>query len=263
MAAPTRRWMIIVTSTIAFAMGYLIARFTYLIGLAGFGWIEGRDPLITAHDVTFQSAGPALAETGGLFLVLGAAIALALIYPGPGPYGVARMSVLWTMIHLFREGLQVIVTAPFVADSAGAKLFARAGLGGQTAVFVSVVAAVVLVGMGMLLAGSFLRFSPERQLVEDRAGRIKFLALVAAVPWIIGSAIVAAVLGTGSGLALGIIVSGIIVLTVLAGGLIVEVPDTWNPTPASVPIVPAVLLAVLIWVFVAIPDAGISILSGG
>ncbi|NOY56278.1 MAG: hypothetical protein GXP34_09865 [Actinobacteria bacterium] len=250
---------VVVTSCLTFVFGYVMAQLLYLGGLAGFGWIEGRQPVLSHAAVTFEAAGPDLALAGGLLTVFGVGVVLLLVYPGPGPHGVARLTVLWTMLHLFRTGLQVILAAPFDPDGIGAAIAASADLPERFLGILAGVAAAAVFGMGMMAAPAFLKFAPRASLLETRVSRVRVMLLVAAVPWLIGGAIVAAFMFPDPGLALGLIASGVIVLGALAIAPITGVDRQWSPTVPTVPVVPAVLVAALFWLFVFALRPGVAI----
>ena len=251
--------MVVVTSCLTFVFGYVTAQLVYLGGLAGFGWIEGREPVLSHTAVTFQAAGPDVALAGGLLTVFGVAIVLLLVYPGPGPHGVARLTVLWTMLHLFRTGLQVILAAPFDPEGIGAAIAASSWLPERFLGILAGVAAAAVLGMGMMAAPAFLKFAPRASLLETRVSRVRVMLLVAGVPWLIGGALIAAFVFPDPGLAFGLITSGVIVLGALATAPIVSVDHQWRPTAPGIPVVPALLVAVLFWLFVFALRQGVPI----
>lgn len=259
MAERPSSWLVVVTSAVAFAVGYLLSRLVYLVGLAALGWIEGAEPAMSATEVTFGTTPQNLVLAGGFLAVIGLAVALAFVFPGPGPYGVARMSVLWTMLHLFREGLQLLITGPFLDDSPGATLLAGFDIGDQTAAVVAGVAAVVLLGVAMLTAGPLIRFAPSKGLVESRGGRFRFALLTAGVGWLGGGLLVVATLSPDPTLATGLIVSAVMVLVLVAGASAASPSDTWTPTEPGVPWIPVVLLGVLVWLFRFVLDTAVAV----
>jgi len=251
--------MVVVTSCLTFAVGYALAQLVYLAGLAGFGWIEGREPVLSHTAVTFQAAGPDLALSGGLLAVFALGIVLLLVYPGPGPHGVARMTVLWTMLHLFRTGLQVVLAAPFESDRIGASIATSAGIPENFLGILAGVAAAVVLGMGIMAAPAFLKFAPRASLLETRGGRVRVMLLIAGVPLLIGGALVAALMLPDSGLLFSLIASAVIVVGALVTAPIVGVDHKWDPTVPAIPIMPAVLLVVLYWLFAFALRPGIDI----
>ncbi len=259
MAERPSSWLVIVTSAVAFAVGYLLSRLVYLTGLAALGWIDGSQPAMSATEVTFGSSPQNLVLAGGFLAVVGLGVALAFVFPGPGPYGVARMTVLWTMLHLFREGLQLLITGPFLADSPGATLLAAFGVEGSTPSIMAGIAAVVLLGVTMLTAGSFIRFAPSKAVVETRSGRLRFVLLSAGIGWLAGGLLVIATLSPDPTLATGLIVSAVMVLVLIAGASIATPPDKWTPTEPDVPWIPVVLLGVLVWLFRFVLDTAVPI----
>jgi len=247
MARPRPSLLVVVSSSIAAAFGFLIARFVYLAGLAGLGWIEGRDPFMSHSEVVFRSAGPQLADAGGVLVVLGLGILLAVVLPGPGPYGVARLTVLWTTISLLALGLLSFVTAPFT-DAGGIVLF---GLDvSDTAVWlIAGVAAVALIGIGLFTGPFFLRFAPKRSLVDSAQKRTRFAALIVGVPWLVGGGIAIATLVPMEDLLIWVGLVAVVAISAIAA-LSASAPDPrWDPTIPRWPVVPAVLLIAFVWVF--------------
>ncbi len=251
--------MVVVTSCLTFVVGYALAQLVYLAGLAGFGWIEGREPVLSHTAVTFQAAGPDLALAGGLLAAFGLGVVLLLVYPGPGPHGVARMTVLWTMLHLFRTGLQVIVAAPFDADSIGASIAVNAGMPENFLTILAGVAAAAVLGMGLMAAPAFLKFAPRASLLEARGGRVRVMLLLTVVPLVVGGAVIAAFMVPDPGLLFSLAASGVIVLGAVVTAPIVGADLKWSPTVPGLPIVPVVLGGLLYWVFAFALRPGIDI----
>lgn len=240
---------VVLSSCIAFAVGFLLAKLAYLVGLAGFGWIEGREPELGHAGVVFRVSGPMLADAGGLILVVGLGIVLLLVLPGPGPYGVARLTVLWTMLHMFLIALLLLILAPFRPEGIASTLAGQLGVPDSFMWIVAAVAGVVVIGIGLAAGPFFLRFAPSRGIVEQRADRIRFGLLLVGVPWVIGGLIVYFSLRPMDDLLLSIALAAVVVVMSVAGIAASTVDPKWDPTVPKWPIVPAVILVVLVWVF--------------
>jgi hypothetical protein len=256
----TRRELkVVVSSCLAYAVGALLAWLTYLVGLAGFGWIEGREPAMGHAEVIFRAAGPMLADAGGLLAVIGLGVVLLAVLPGPGPHGVARLTVLWTMLHLFLVALLRLVLAPFRPEGIGATLAGQMGIPDTFMWILAAVAAVAVIGMGLAAGPFFLKFAPARRLVEERPDRARFGLMFVGLPWLIGSIIVYFTLRPTDDLLLSIGLAAVVVVFAITAMTAAVVGPKWDPTMPAWPIVPAVLLAVLIWVFGFGLRAGIDI----
>jgi hypothetical protein len=240
---------LIVTSCIGYALGFLIARFVYLLGLAGFGWLEGREPFLSHNQVVFNAAGSTLADAGGLLTVLGLGVVLALILPGPGPRGVARLTVLWTVLHVFLFGAQIILVAPFQSTGVGAILAGYVGLPDTFVWILAGVAAAAILGMGFIAGPFFLTFTPGRQHAEDRSARLRLAVLIVALPWLAGGIVAAVVLAPFEGLWLSIGLAAVVVIVSIVAMVSSALGQRWDPTTPTLPIVPGLILVVLIWVF--------------
>jgi len=110
-----------------------------------------------------------------------------------------------------------------------------------------------------MAAPAFLKFAPRASLLETRVSRVRVMLLVGAVPWLLGGALVVLLMFPDPGLAFGLITSGVIVLGALASAPIVGANRQWNPTVPKIPVVPAVLVAVLFWLFVFVLRPGVAI----
>jgi hypothetical protein len=240
---------LVVTSCFAYAFGFLAARFAYLLGLAGFGWVEGREPFLSHNQVVFNAAGSILADAGGLIVVLGLGVVLTAILPGPGAHGVARMTVLWTALHAFLFALQIILVVPFQSDGIGATLAAYGKLPDLAVWILAGVAAAVVVGMGFFAGPFFLKFAPKREHFEERWVRLRLALLIIAVPWLIGSVIAAIALWPFEGLLLSIGLAAIVVAISVVAMASSSLDQKWDPTKPTMPIVSGLLLVALIWVF--------------
>jgi hypothetical protein len=244
-----RMFMLVTSSSIAYAFGFLIARLVFLLGLAAFGWIEGREPFLSHGEVVFNAAGPELADLGGLLVVLGLAIVLLLVLPGPGPHGVARLTVLWTMLHLFLVALQTILAAPFNESGIGATIAGYLHVPDRFLWILAAVAGVAIIGMGIATGPFLLRFAPKRALVEDRQSRLRFLVWLAVVPWLVGGVVAIVALWPFDGLLLSIGLTAVLVVAAVIAGAAAGVGPKWDPTIPTWPIVAAVLLVIVFWLF--------------
>jgi len=181
--------------------------------------------------------------------VLGLGIVLALVLPGPGPHGVARLTVLWTMLHMFLFAAQIILLAPFQSTGVGATLAGYVNLPDTFVWILAGVAAAAILGLGFIAGPFFLTFAPRRGLAEDRAARLRLALLIVGVPWLVGGIIAAASLQPFEGLLLSMGLAVILVIVSIVAMASSVLGERWDPTKPTLPIVPGVILVVLIWLF--------------
>ncbi|MFP3915439.1 MAG: hypothetical protein ACLFWM_11235, partial [Actinomycetota bacterium] len=112
------------TSAFASAVGVAAAVLVDGLGLALAGLIAGRSPVLYHNEVVFTAAGSDLALGGGMVLSLLAGGFFLSLYPGSGRYDAARLTMLWVVLHCFRQGFTQLATVPLTEDSGVARAFA-------------------------------------------------------------------------------------------------------------------------------------------
>ncbi len=232
MGARIEHWPVVRSSVVLFSVGFLVARMIYLLGLFWIGYLEANDPVLTATGVVFRQAGLPIGYAGGIIFALGAAIVLTFIYFSPGPYGTARMAVLWTGVHLYREGLQGLAAAPFTTGGEIDHLYQAFVTPIAVQVLLSLAVTAGLLAVAVWTGAELVRFNPDPHLTAERRQRLIYLALVAGMPWVVGAIIVVATLSTNPGLGIGLIVAGAAILGALAAS---KVPQRWLLVLAGVP----------------------------
>ena len=198
--------VLIVNSSLGFALGVVVALQVYNLGLVVGGLLFDREPLWYPDRVEFLAAGSDAAWAGGVLLVLLLGWALASIYRGGFQYDGTQLAVLWVTLHCFREGLVALARVPFATESDAARALAAGDLPEQLIWIVGVLGIAGLLGLGLLAAPAFLRFARQAVQLEDKRGRMVFIGTVGIVAWVLGSLLVLTLLlpDSGSG-ALGLL----------------------------------------------------------
>lgn len=229
------------SSVVLFSVGFLVARMVYLLGLFWIGYLEANDPVLTATGVVFRQAGLPIGYAGGVIFALGAAIVLTFIYFSPGPYGTARLAVLWTGTHLYREGLQGLVAGPLTPSGAIGRMYQAFATPPAVQIILALAAASALVAVAIWAGTELLRFALDPSTVADRRQRLMFMALTAGVPWVVGAVVAVVALVADPGLGVGLLVAGVVVLASLAAS---RIEQRWLLVVAGVPWVVGGIIAI-------------------
>jgi hypothetical protein len=239
--------VLIVNSSLGFALGAVVALQVYNLGLVVGGLLFDREPQWYPDRVEFAATGSEVAWLGGALLVLILGWALASIYRGGFRYDGTQLAVLWATLHCFREGLVALVRVPFVAESDTARALVALDLPEQLNWIVGVLGAAGLLGLGLLAAPALLRFARTTAELATKRARMTFIGAGAIAAWVFGSLLVLALLlpDSGSG-ALGLLPwSGAFLLFALVAS-----PEPRNIDPVREPMRLAwgtlLLLAVLV-----------------
>ncbi len=176
----------VVNSTLGYGLAYVLAYFVNELGLTLAGWWAGRDPILYHNTMTFGAAGSDLAWGGGVAATLTVGLLVLAVYVGPSPFGAARITVLWLVYHLLRQGLLQLVAVPFSPESDAARAGAVLGIPDVLTVIVAGVSLVVMIGIAMGMARDILRFAPNRRILLTRGDRLSFAASMTLIPAVLG-----------------------------------------------------------------------------
>lgn len=176
----------VLTSAFASAVGVVVAVLIYHLGLAIAGAIADRAPVLYHNEVTFRAAGSDLAFGGGTALSLIAGAVFLTLYPASRRYDAARLTVLWIVLHCFRQGFTPLAGLPFSEDSNLSSAFDTFDLPAGLELVVSAAGIVGLLSVALASAPAFLAYAHHQSLISTPAARARFTAKVALIPGVVG-----------------------------------------------------------------------------
>lgn len=172
---------LVLASALGSTLGIVIAQFLDDLGVGILAEILGGDAILYNNRVEFTGASD-LAWAGGFLLCLIIGFATLFSYPTARGHGVARLTLLWTILHVLRQAFAQAAIMPFDANSRLALAYdtleAPAGLDKVIAVG----GAVGLLLIALSAASAFLTFAPHRRLISTSRKRFTFALWVVLVP---------------------------------------------------------------------------------
>lgn len=227
---------LVVASALGSTLGIVLAQFLDDLGDGILGLILGGNAVVYNNRVEVTGAESDLYLAGGFLLCLLLGFLTLFSYPTARGHGVARLTLLWMVLHLLRQAFMQAVIVPFSPDSqlalAYQSLEAPAGLD-------YVIAAGG--GLGLLLvalsaASAFLAFTPHYKMISTSGKRLSFAFWIALVPAIaaVFLAIPFFVPDAGSGVVPALPLTAVIFLATVAaapGTTTVHGPEETRETP--------------------------------
>lgn len=182
-------WGFFANSIIAAALGVVFARVIEQFGIAVWGAIADREPVLTNVVTYFRADGAApsdIAYLGGPVAAIAAGVFFLMIYPGAKDRGVGKLTVLWTTLFCFRTGFMDVLTVPFSKDSNTARALETIDLPDGLDVIIATAGGLGLILIAMAAAPAFLGFSRHLSEVNTASERFRYVASIAMVPAIVG-----------------------------------------------------------------------------
>lgn len=176
----------LITSVFASAVGVVVAVVVDNTGLALAGALADRDPVLFHNQTLFASGGSDLAWGGGAVLSLVAGAFFLTLYPGSRRHDAARLTMLWVVLHCFRQGFTQLATLPITDDSNVSVAFSALEVPGGLDLVVSAAGIVGLLSIALASAPAFLAYAHKRSLIDTPSRRFAFTAKLALVPGLVG-----------------------------------------------------------------------------
>jgi hypothetical protein len=227
---------LVVASALGSTLGIVVAQFVDDLGDAILALILGGNAIIYNNRVDITDVSSDLVWAGGFLLCLIVGFMALFSYPTARGHGVARLTLLWMVLHLLRQAFVQAVMVPFDADSplalAYQTLEAPAGLDYVLAAG----GAVGLLLVALSAAAAFLAFTPHDKMISTGRKRVTFAFWIALVPAIAAAfmAIPFFVPDAGSGVVPALPLTAVIFLATLAaahGTTTVHGPEDLRETP--------------------------------
>lgn len=176
----------VLTSVVASAVGAVLAIMLENLGRAIAGAIADRFPVLFHNEVVFRSSGSDLALAGGMALTLVAGAIFLTLYPGSRRHDAARLTVLWIVLHCFRQGFTPLATLPISKDSGVAQAYAALDVPAGLELVISAAGIVGLLSVALASAPAFLAYAPHSRLISTPAKRFVFTSQLALIPGVVG-----------------------------------------------------------------------------
>ena len=176
----------VLTSAFASAVGVVVAVLVDHLGLAIAGAIAGRAPVLYHNEVMFRAGGSDIAFAGGAALSLVAGAVFLTLYPASRRYDAARLTVLWIVLHCFRQGFTPLAALPLAEDSNVSRAFTTFDLPAGVELVVSAGGIVGLLSVALASAPAFLAYASRQSLIATPAARARFTAKLALIPGVVG-----------------------------------------------------------------------------
>ncbi len=226
---------LVVASALGSTLGIVVAQFVDDLGDGILALILGGNPVLFNNRVDLGGA-PDLAWAGGFLLCLIVGFLALFSYPTARGHGVARLTLLWMVLHLLRQAFFQAVMVPFSPDShlalAYESLEAPAGL----EYVIAAGGAIGLLLVALSAAAAFLAFTPHHKMISTGSKRMSFTFWIALIPAIaaVFLAIPFFVPDAGSGVVPALPLTAVIFLATIAaanGTTTVYGPEDHRETP--------------------------------
>ena len=227
---------LVVASALGSTLGIVVAQFVDDLGDGILALILGGNAVIYNNRVDVTGVSTDLVWAGGFLLCLIVGFLSLFSYPTARGHGVARLTLLWMVLHLLRQAFVQAVMVPFDADSPLALAYQTLDAPAGLDYVLAAGGAVGLLLVALSAAAAFLAFTPHYKMISTGRKRVTFAFWITLVP-----AIAAAFLSipffvpdAGSGVVPALPLTAVIFLATLAaahGTTTVHGPEDLRETP--------------------------------
>ena len=173
---------LVVASALGSTLGIVVAQFVDDLGDGILALILGGNAVIYNNRVEITGASSDLVWAGGFLLCLIVGFLALFSYPTARGHGVARLTLLWMVLHLLRQAFVQAVMVPFDADSPLALAYQTLEAPAGLEYVLSAGGAVGLLLVALSAAAAFLAFTPHDKMISTGRKRITFAFWIALVP---------------------------------------------------------------------------------
>jgi hypothetical protein len=173
---------LVLSSVLGSTLGIVIAQSLDDIGDGVLAEILGGDAVVFNNRVEFTGATD-LAWAGGFLLCLIVGFIALFSYPTSRGHGVARLTLLWMVLHVLRQAMVQAVLLPL--DSQGELALAYATFESVPAGLDAVIAvggAVGLLLLALSAASAFLAFTAQHRLISTGRKRFAHALWIVLIP---------------------------------------------------------------------------------
>jgi hypothetical protein len=252
---------LVAASALGSTLGIVIAQFLDDLGDGLLAEFLGGDAVLYNNRVEISGATD-LALGGGFVLCLVVGLLALFAYPTQRGHGISRLTFLWMILHVLRQGLTQAVFLPLDGDSQLALAYNTFDAPPGLDVVIAAGGGIGLLLVALSAAAAFLGFTPHRRLVSSGRKRLTFAVWIALVP--AAASVFLAIpffLPDSQGLVIPALpLTAVMFLATMAaapGTTTVEGPDTERTTP--LPWGLAATLIVILLFYLGVLEGGIAI----
>jgi hypothetical protein len=170
-----------VASVLGSTLGIVIAQFVDDLGDGILAVILGGNAVLFNNRVLITGATD-VAWAGGFLLCLIVGFLALFSYPTARGHGVARLTLLWMVLHLLRQAFIQAALLPLDTTSDLALAYQTLDAPPGLDVVVAAGGAVGLLLIALSAASAFLAFAPHHNLISNGRKRFTFAIWIALVP---------------------------------------------------------------------------------
>lgn len=172
---------LVVASVLGSTLGIVIAQFVDDLGDGILAVILGGNAVLFNNRVLITGATD-VAWAGGFLLCLIVGFLALFSYPTARGHGVARLTLLWMVLHLLRQAFIQAALLPLDTTSDLALAYQTLDAPPGLDVVVAAGGAVGLLLIALSAASAFLAFAPHHNLISNGRKRFTFAIWIALVP---------------------------------------------------------------------------------
>ncbi len=172
---------LVLASVLGSTLGIVIAEFLDNVGIGILAEMLGGDAIVFNNRVEFEGAREA-AWAGGFALCLLVGSLCLFAYPTQRGYGVPRLTLLWTILHLLRQALTQAMMLPFDDQAPLARAYESVDAPAGLDMVIAAGGAIGLLLVALSAAAAFLAFTPHRRLVDTPRRRLTLALWICLIP---------------------------------------------------------------------------------
>lgn len=225
---------LVVASALGSTLGLVIAQLVDDLGDGMLAVVLGGDGVLYNNRAELVGVGD-LAWAGGFVLSLVLGVLILFGYPTARDHGVARLALLWTLLHLLRQSFTQAVLLPIDEGSRLAQAYATLDVPPGLDLVIAAGGGVGLLLIALSAAPAFLAFAPHRRLISSGRKRFNFALWMVLVPAVASVFLAIPFFSpdAGSGVIPALPISAVIFLATVAaapGSTTVEGPEDFRKT---------------------------------
>jgi GNAT superfamily N-acetyltransferase len=172
---------LVVGSVLGSTLGIVVAQFADDLGDGILAVILGGNAIVYNNRVEITGASD-LAWAGGFLLCLIIGFLALFTYPTARGHGVARLTLLWMVLHLLRQAFVQAVLLPLDSTSDLALAYETLDAPPGLDVVIAAGGGVGLLLIALSAASAFLAFAPHHRMISTGRKRFTFAFWIALVP---------------------------------------------------------------------------------
>jgi hypothetical protein len=172
---------LVLASALASTLGIVIAQFMDDLGDGILAEILGGNAILYNNRVEISGASD-IAWAGGFLLCLIVGFLALFSYPTARGHGIARLTLLWMVLHILRQAFAQAVMLPFDSTSDLALAYSTLDAPPGLDVVIAAGGGVGLLLIALSAASAFLAFAPHHKLISTGRKRFNFAFWIALAP---------------------------------------------------------------------------------